>query len=128
MIDVFGINKYEGWTANKKQVYGIRGQGELYKKFWSSSKQYKFIWEHDDWPWSYVAMDEESEQQFIKDWSEHIEFCERDKEDPPYDSVLDSKPYIASVEEKELAKILADEIQKEINKEVIDIICRNSKV
>lgn len=126
--DIFGINKYEGWTANKRQVYGIRGQGETYNQFWKNSKKYKFIWEDDDWPWSYVAMDEESEQQFVKEYSDYISFCERDEDDPPYDSILNAKPVHISEEDRLFNRILNEEIQKEINKEVINMICKNSKV
>ena len=126
--DIFGINKYEGWTANKRQVYGIRGLGETYNHFWKNSKKYTFIWEHDDWPWSYVAMDEESEQQFVKDYSDHISFYERDEDEHPYDSILDAKPVVISEEDRMFNKILHEEIQKEINKEVINMICKNSKV
>jgi hypothetical protein len=126
--EFFVVNKYEGWTANKRQVYGIRGQGELYNQFWKNSKRFNFIWESDDWPWSYVAMDEEREQQFVKEYSEHFMFSERDEDDPPYDSILDAKPVVVSEEARLFNTILIEEIQKEINREVINTICNNSKV
>jgi hypothetical protein len=127
MQDCFGINKYEGWTANKRQVYGVRGQGEKYKQFWKEF-QYKVVWENDDWPWSYFSLNEEDEADFVSKWSENIGFCEREEGRPPYDSVLDAKP----IDPQELAlnielgNILFEEIAKEINKSVIETICKKA--
>jgi putative protein kinase ArgK-like GTPase of G3E family len=128
MQDVFGINKYEGWTANKQQVYGIRGQGKEYEIFWKNYKKYNPIWEDDDWPWSYIAFDETGEKTFIEDWNQHISFQKRDEDDPPYDSVLDAKPKEKNANEDFLAAILIEEINKEINRDLINTIIKNVKV
>jgi hypothetical protein len=123
--DVLGISKYVGWTANKRQVYGIRGIGPTYNAFWKTfSRSYKPTWESDDFPWSYVAMDEENEQRFLTEFAESIK--EDVNDDPPYDSVLDKKETPIDSEAKklndEILSILQKEIQKEINKQVIDEI------
>jgi hypothetical protein len=116
-VDVFGINKYEGWTANNRQVYGIRGIGPTYDKFWKNFR-YKVEWEHDDWPWSYVALNEEDEAYFLVEWGKHVTFCERDKDDPPYDSVIDAPAVEPDPIAQELAKILY---------ELINTICAKVK-
>ena len=120
--DVFGINRYEGWTANKRQVYGIRGIGDTYKQFWKNFKKFKPIYEHDDFPWSYVAFNEEDEKIFLQEYSAFISDVE-DEDSSPYDSILDAPPkQPASEEEKLLESILMEELHKEINKEVIRTI------
>jgi len=122
--DVFGINKYVGWTANKRQVYGIRGIGPTYNTFWQTfGKNYKTTWEHDDWPWSYVAMDEDTEQRFLKEYEKYI-----DDEEQPYDSVLDKEQKPIDPNTVLFYQILNEEIQKEINREVINQICDKAKV
>jgi hypothetical protein len=119
--EVFGINRYEGWTANKRQVYGIRGIGDTYNQFWKNFKKFKPIYEYDDFPWSYVALNEEDEKIFLQEYSAFISDVEDDSS--PYDSILDVPPkQPASEEEKLLESILMEEIQKEINKEVIRTI------
>jgi hypothetical protein len=123
--NILWINKYEGWTANKQQVYGIRGIGPTYASFWKQYKQYKPIWEDDDFPWSYVAF--EDQEQFEKDWNQFISFQQREPDDPPYDAILDAPPKKEpSEEEKLLEEILRKELQAEINKEVINMICKNA--
>ena len=126
--DVFAIYKYVGWTANKRQVYGIRGIGPTYNAFWQTfSKNYKTTWEYDDWPWSYIAIDEDNEQKFLKEFESHISE-QIDEDHEPYDSVLVEEQKPIDPDTVLLFKILNEEIQKEINKEVINQICENVKV
>lgn len=121
----FWIMKYEGWTANKQQVYGIRGIGPTYKSFWEQYKKYKPIYDSDDFPWSYIAF--EDQEQFEKDWKQYISFQERDDDEKPFDSILDVPKKEISEEAKILNEILMKEIQAEINREVINQIVKNAK-
>lgn len=126
--DVFGINQYEGQTADGRQVYGIRGRGETYTRFWKEFR-YKVRWEKDDWPWSYIALEEQDELEFREKWKEYITFSEKRKGETDYDAVRDAPaidPQDAAVE-LELRKILGEEIEKEINKSIIDTICKNAR-
>lgn len=126
MIECFGINQYEGWTANGRQVYGVRGQGALYSRFWKEFR-YKVIWESDNWPWSYFALNEDDEKDFRSKWKDEIGFCERDEDDEPYDSIFDEPPIdpeMAAIN-LEIATILAEEIQKEIDAHIIKTINMN---
>jgi hypothetical protein len=124
MNDVFGIHRYIGWTANKKQVYGIRGIGDTYNKFWKDFKKFTPIYERDDFPWSYVAFNEEDETIFLREYSTFITDCE-DDDSQPYDSILDAPPKAPPTEEEILLEsILLEEINREINREIIQKINR----
>jgi hypothetical protein len=119
--DVFGIFKYEGWTANNRQIYGVRGIGSTYSDFWQDFKNWHAIWERDDWPWSYIALSEKDEADLIAKYGKYI--YDQPLEDEPFDE-LDTLPDIQAEEDKEIAKILAEEIRKEIDKEIIAKILR----
>ena len=125
MKDLFIISEYQNWTKEGHQVYGIRGIGETYKKFWKSFN-YNVVWKNDDWPWSYVALTKEDEVRFRSDWKDHIEVYESDDDDDDeHDEPIDRTP--PSEAEVILSKILAEEIDKEINKSIIEEISKAAK-
>lgn len=114
------MNSYATKDGVKYQIYGCRGQGEKYKLFWQSFF-YKPVWERVDFPWSYFALTSEDEVKFLDKWKNDIKDISSDKE------------YIEEIVEPDananaMNKILAEEIQKEINKTIIDTICFNAKV
>lgn len=120
----FVLNEYEGSTANKRQLFGVRGMGKQYDAFWDDiGKNFKPTYDHADWPWSYLAFDEEQEKEFRRKYGSVIEFQERDADEEPYDCVIDNPPPFRTEEElffeNELHKILKEEIQKELIHELI---------
>lgn len=124
MEEMFGLTKYIGWTASGRQVYGCRGQGEQYKQFWSDIKNVKFAWEHDNWPWSYFTFNDKDEEYFLKKYNDIIDVY--DDKSGQYDSIYDTKPSTLTKEQRlehiMLNSILTEEIQKEINRSIIEQI------
>ena len=125
--NVLVINEYEGTTANKRQLFGIRGIGEKDFSFWRDIREnYKPIYDNSDWPWSYLAFNEDEEAKFRAKYAADIDFVKLEPEDKPYDCVLDNPKRQITDEEYEmevtLQSILVEEIQKEINKYVIEAI------
>lgn len=130
MNEFLCINEYQNSTANKRQIFGIRGMGHQYNEFWKHLREnYKPIYDSDDWPWSYLAFSEEDEKNFRAKYADLIVLHENTEGDPPYDCVLDKEP--PSAENQQLAnslrEILQDEMQKEISREVIATINRNAR-
>ena len=126
------INEYEGSTANKRQLFGIRAFGELDKWFWKSLyEEFNPTYDEADFPWSYLAFNEQDELRFRQKYKDYIEFVEKDPEDEPYDCFLDKKKVELTPQQQEeyslLYKILQEEILKEINREVINKINEASK-
>ena len=71
------IYRYKGEFKNGRQVYGIRGMGRDYSRFynvWYYNK--KPVYTHEDFPWDYNAFAEEDEQDLIKIWGKFIEDIE----------------------------------------------------
>jgi hypothetical protein len=127
--NLFALTEYEGWTANGRQVFGCRGFGEIYGKFWKEFYvKYKPIYDTDDWPWSYFALNEEDEAKFREKWSKVIYFAKRDEDDEPYDHVI--VPVDTTTEsyaiESQLSTILTEEIRKEIAKELYKEMMENA--
>jgi len=70
---VITIVQYEDSLQDGRQVYGVRGFGEIYEKFfdvWRPSK--KCVYQHHDWPWSYFTFNEKDEKDLIEEWKEHF--------------------------------------------------------
>lgn len=128
MNDCFCLTRYIGWTANGRQIYGCRGIGKEYNQFWSEFS-YKPTWEKDDWPWSYFALNEEQEAEFVAKYVNKIdEFIDEDSE--PYDENNTPKCVLSEEQKQFLEQInkeLREEIQKEINAEIIRTIAEKSK-
>ena len=127
MKEFLVLTKYTNWTAGGKQVYGCRGQGKEYQAFWEEMRDIKFVYEHDNWPWSYIALNAEDEKTFLAKYeSVLLEYQEE-----TYDSIYDAPPDTRTEEEKQKEKMLCDifneELMKEVNKEVINMICKNAK-
>jgi hypothetical protein len=122
------IFEYEGTTANKRQLFGVRGFGSEYRLFWRDiNSNFLPTYDNDDFPWSYLAFSEKEEPLFRNKYKKYISFQPRDDDDPPYDCVLDKEVIHLSDLDREFNKILIEEIQKEINAEVIRKIGENSK-
>lgn len=122
------IFEYEHSTANRRQLFGIRGQGKEYSDLWKNLKaNYKLIYDSDDWPWSYVAFSEDDEKRFREEYGKIIVFQENRHNDQPYDCVLDRPKVLVTKTEKILDDILREEIQKQINMEIIAQINGKSK-
>jgi hypothetical protein len=130
MNEFLYINEYQDSTANKRQLFGVRGMGPKYDEFWKHLREnYKPTYDSDDWPWSYLAFSEEDEKNFRAKYADQIVLHENTNGDPPYDCVLDKEA--PSPENQQLANelqaILQDEIQKAINQEIIASINRNAR-
>jgi len=128
MNEFLVIFEYEGSTANKRQLFGVRGFGSEYGLFWKDiNSNFSPTYENDDFPWSYLAFSESEESLFRNKYKEYISFQQK-HDDPPYDCVLDKEVINLSDLDRELNKILIEELQKEINAEVIREIVEKIKV
>ena len=124
--NVLGLTKYVGWTVNGNQVYGCRGFGEEYKRFWKEFQEYSPVWESDDWPWSYFAFNLDDEAKFQEKWAAIIyedNWLEENGQEPINQEVPQNHPLSPHAEI--LENVLLEEVQKEINKEIINTICAN---
>lgn len=57
--DILGLCIYKEY--NNRNVIGIRGIGETYDLFykWLYKNRSGVIWEHSNWPWHYIVVDDE---------------------------------------------------------------------
>lgn len=126
--DVFGLTQFVGWTINGRQMYGCRGMGCTYNAFWRGFSKWSPIHERDDWPWSYFAFNEADEIDFKARWGDHIYVDNYLAENgfPPCDELIPHN-LPARPEEEILENILSQEINKEINRSLIETICANAR-
>jgi len=79
--DMLAIHRFIGWKEDGRQVYGVRGMGPTYKKFyneWYNST--RVVWCRDDFPWDYNTFTKLSEADLIDQWGTYIEDIEEDTE------------------------------------------------
>jgi len=91
------IFEYEGSTANKRQLFGVRGFGSEYGSFWRDiNSNFSPTYDNDDFPWSYLAFSEKEEPLFRQKYKQYISFQQKEDDEPPYDCVLDKEVILLS--------------------------------
>lgn len=69
----FCINRYPDWIQDGRPVYGVRGHGTTYHRFFNDwMRGRKPVYELDDFPWSYFTLSDRDQTELENDWSEYI--------------------------------------------------------
>lgn len=71
----FTIMKYQGWVEGSRQVYGIRGNGTVYRDFYQTwYDPSKVVWCRTDFPWDYNTFTDEAEKDLVEKWGQYITY------------------------------------------------------